>query len=171
MAPAGDSSGKKTILLQQIDAARADLEIAIARLDDDQLTRPSKGGSWSIRDQLVHLAWWMRYALAALQNRPGFKAVGIDIDTWAASDNDAMNEVFLSRSCDASVAEVVSEFQQTQRQVRDALDALPADDLRRLYDTGPPNNPTPLYDVLYHEIAEHQRAHLDDIRAIADAMK
>ncbi len=53
----------KQELLADIRRAHAELEAAIARLDDAALLRPAAGmAGWTRRDVLAHVGWWTRHS-------------------------------------------------------------------------------------------------------------
>jgi hypothetical protein len=45
-------------LVDQLSRTRAEMEQAIAGLNDAQLTQPGPAGEWSIKDILLHLSLW-----------------------------------------------------------------------------------------------------------------
>jgi hypothetical protein len=52
----------RTELLSHMDAGRARLETALARVDADELAAPVLHDGWSIKDMLYHLGFWERRA-------------------------------------------------------------------------------------------------------------
>jgi hypothetical protein len=54
--------------LATLDEGQSALDALLARLSDDQLTRPATigGGDWSAKDLLGHVAFWEELALQAL---------------------------------------------------------------------------------------------------------
>jgi hypothetical protein len=52
----------RTELLAQMDAGRARLETALARVDAGELAAPVLHDGWSIKDTLFHIGFWERRA-------------------------------------------------------------------------------------------------------------
>jgi hypothetical protein len=48
----------KTTLLANIRSGRKQLEVALARFNDEELLAPRLHGSWSIKDLIAHFGFW-----------------------------------------------------------------------------------------------------------------
>ena len=55
----------KAALLAMIQAGYEQLEVLLATLSPEQMTIPGVNGSWSVKDNLAHLAAWQGYQAAS----------------------------------------------------------------------------------------------------------
>ena len=128
----------KAELMARIQRDWAALEETIANLTEEQMSVPDAGG-WSIKDNLAHLAAWERYMLDAyLHGRPAHEAMGMDEVTYAAADEDGVNDIIYQRNRDRPVADVLADWRRSHRVVLDHLWSVPFDDLLKPLD---PNDP------------------------------
>ena len=54
------ATARRQMLAGQLQESRERLLAAFAGLSDDEMTQPGVAGEWSVRDLLVHLAYWDR---------------------------------------------------------------------------------------------------------------
>src|SRR5215469_9626948 len=80
----------KAALLAMIQADYEQFEALLATLRAEQMTIPGVNGSWSVKDNLAHLAAWQNYQAA----RMGGVLVGNEPPPLASGleDEDAINE-------------------------------------------------------------------------------
>jgi len=71
MFPTLESRGDILKMLDEITEVRAVILAHCARLTDAQLRDPVYPGTWSVYQNLGHLAWAEAYMLAWIQKRPG----------------------------------------------------------------------------------------------------
>jgi uncharacterized protein (TIGR03083 family) len=145
-------------VLGEIQAVRTEIEVLLARLDEDALTRPGPEGGWSIKDHLAHLTAWRRMVLGLLDGQPRHAALGVDLATYRQGE-DAINAALAARANDQPLAKVVAEF----RQVYDDLAARLAQFDEAAWQAPYPLKPRPTYprlDSIAGNTFEHDREHL-----------
>lgn len=64
---ARQQSMSKAALLNLMRTSHAAFEALLDALSEEQLTTPGVNGSWSVKDNVVHLAWWEQSVLEYLQ--------------------------------------------------------------------------------------------------------
>jgi hypothetical protein len=121
----------KADLIERINRAWPTLEEAIAGSGEEVLTTPGRD-DWSVKDHLAHIEGWERYLLAVLERRSPSAAIGIDLDTYRASDDDALNELVREPTKEQPFSRVHSDLQRTHERLLAVIAALPEDDLERL---------------------------------------
>lgn len=125
----------KAELLATIQTGYEQLEALLATLSTEQMTIPSVNGSWSVEDNLAHLAAWQDYQAARLQGvldgaEPSPLAPGLE-------DEDAINEYLYQQHKDRSLSDALAEFRASYQRVLAATEALSWEAL---------NAPFPWYD-------------------------
>jgi hypothetical protein len=56
-------------LVDRISAERADLNASFVDLPAAQMDEPGVAGHWSVKDMLVHVAWWEQQAVEKLRGK------------------------------------------------------------------------------------------------------
>ena len=80
-------------LLNDIENEWSRLMAAMEKLSPDELVKPDAGG-WSPKDNLAHLAAWMRYMKDSyLHKMPAHEAWGMDEKQWKQLDENGINAV------------------------------------------------------------------------------
>ena len=98
----------KEELLSRI-AREWDLLISVvAKLDEKQMSTPDAGG-WTPKDNLAHLAEWMKILLGYhLDNRPSHEVLGVAPEVTAADwDYNRINQILFERNRSRSVEDVL----------------------------------------------------------------
>lgn len=155
-------------VLEQVHAARAEIEAIIDHLSREQMTEATDEGGWTIKDHLAHIAEWQRRGLAAIEGRPPWEAFGIERERYEQLDIDGINAILYERNKDRPVEEVITDFRKTQEKVVLTLEQMNEDDLQR----GIPKE----YSTKYRTIGElalstfpgHDGEHVEDIRLLAN---
>lgn len=112
----------KSELLEIIQKGYEQFEALLATLPTDLMTIPGVNDSWSIKDNLAHLASWQNYQAARLQavlngTEPPEPAPGCETE-------DEINAYFYQRDKDLPLAEVLAEFCASYQRVLAATHAL-----------------------------------------------
>jgi len=112
----------KAELLASIEAGYDQLEALLAPLTEEQMTIPSVNGSWSIKDNLAHLAAWQSYQAARQEGvlsgiKPPDPVPGIETE-------DEINEHYYQLNKDRPLAEVLADFRTSYQRVLAATEAL-----------------------------------------------
>ncbi len=118
-------------LLTAIDLEWVRLQAVIARLDPKQMITPDSGG-WSPKDNLAHLAAWMRFMQDCyLDKKPAHEALGMDLEIFRGLDETGINAMLFERNRDRSAADVLAGLKRTYREVLQALGKMDFADLMK----------------------------------------
>jgi hypothetical protein len=125
-------------LLAEIESEWQELMRVVDRLTPEQMTRPDDGG-WSPKDNLAHLAEWMRIMKSSyLGNVPAAEAMGIDEERLKQLDEDGENAVLFERNRGRTVPDVVDGLKATYAEVLKTLRGMSfADLMKPLRASGP----------------------------------
>ncbi|HET9476038.1 MAG TPA: DinB family protein, partial [Dehalococcoidia bacterium] len=112
--------------VSQLDAAAAQVRVAIEGLTDEQASRPAEDG-WSVKDQLTHLTLWheMRFFEISRVARGG--RAGFPQTTEEGVKH--LNEQNASNRRNLSLEQVVADLDFAREMVRQAVLAAPEDRL------------------------------------------
>ncbi len=143
-------------LLALIDQEWIALMHVVDRLTPHQMTNPDSGG-WSPKDNLAHLAAWMRFMKDAYLNKmPEYQAMGIEAERFKQLDTNGINAVLFERNRNRSTAEVLSGLKRTYGDVVQMLPGVPYVDLMKpLRESGPER----LIDEVLWNTSDHFREH------------
>ena len=161
-APAPDE------VVEQIRAARSEIEAIIEELPPEQMTDVRDEGGWSIKDHLAHIAEWQRHALALLHGVPPHEAWGIDRETHQQLDLDGINAMIHERNLDRSLSHVLREFRKAHEQGIMEIERLSEDDLQRDLPGREPDGWVTIGDALIGTFVRHDTDHVDDILTLAN---
>jgi hypothetical protein len=157
----------KADLIEGINRAWSNLEETIAGSDEEALTTPG-GDGWSVKDHLAHIESWERYLLALLERRSPSTAIGIDLDTYRSTEDDALNELLIEPAKMQPLSQVLADLRRTHDRLLAAIAALPEGDLERLAADYQPEELADDTDSIAVWIAhicdEHLRDHVNWIR-------
>jgi hypothetical protein len=121
----------KADLIEGINRAWSNLEEVLAGSGEEVLTTPG-GDGWSVKDHLAHIEGWERYLLALLERRSPSTAIGIDLDTYRSTEDDALNELLIEPAKMQPLSQVLDDLRRTHERLLAAIAALPEGDLERL---------------------------------------
>jgi len=125
------ATATKADLIEGINDAWSNLERTIASSGEEVLTTPG-GDRWSVKDHLAHIESWERYLLALLERRSPSTAIGIDLDTYRSTEDDALNELLIEPAKMQPLSQVLADLRRTHEQLLAVIAALPEGDLERL---------------------------------------
>ncbi len=125
-------------LLKMIETEWNALMETVHRLTPEQMITPDAGG-WSPKDNLAHLAAWMRYMKDfSLNKMPAAQALDIDPEKLRELDEDGENAVLFERNRDRPLLDVLEGLNITYVDVVDTLRTMPfADLMKPLRESGP----------------------------------
>ncbi len=116
-------------LLGLIDQEWNVLMKVVDRLTPQQMTTPDAGG-WSPKDNLAHLATWMRYMKDSYLNKmPGYQAMGIEEAKFKQLNDDGINAILFERNRGRSAADVLDGLKSTYSDVVETLKGIPFPEL------------------------------------------
>jgi hypothetical protein len=90
--------------LAALDAARADFLDALAEVDEDLVTVPGVVGEWSVRDLVVHVAFWCEHASGAIDLATSGRGGEF---AYSSDQTDAMNARLLADGRSVSPSEAL----------------------------------------------------------------
>lgn len=155
-------------MLEQVHAARAEIEAIIDHLSQEQMTGTSDEGGWTIKDHLAHIAEWQRRGLAAIEGRPPWEAFGIERERYEQLDIDGINEILYERNKDRPVEEVLTDFRKTQEKVVLTLEQMNEDDLQKEIPQGHSQKYRRIGELALSTFAGHDNEHVEEIRLLAN---
>ena len=153
----------KQELLSLISREWTALMDVVARLDETQMTTPDAGG-WSPKDNLAHLAEWMKIQLGYhMDHRPAHEVMGVPPevtkDEW---DYDLINRMLLERNQARTVEDVLDELKNVYAQVVDRLKSMPFEELLKPRWPEHPDSP-PLLGYVIGNTSGHFEEHRENI--------
>jgi hypothetical protein len=152
----------KEEVMSQIAGEWAALMDTVKRLSAEQILRPDEGG-WSPKDNLAHLAEWMKVLMGYhMDNRPQHEVMGLDPGVTAGEDFDVMNQHLLERNRGRSVEDVLDELHRVYGQLTARLEAMSFEDLMKPRREDDPEK-QPLLDWVLGDSAEHFAEHRETI--------
>ncbi len=110
----------------------------VDRLSPEQMLTTDAGG-WTPKDNLAHLATWMRYMKDSyLHKMAAHEAMGIDEVKFRSLDENAINAVLLERHRGRSTTDVLDGLKSTYADIVETLRGIPfADLMKPLRESGP----------------------------------
>jgi len=163
-----DNSLTRENLLRQMDLIWNKLQTFLASLTDEQLTRPTDAGGWTVKDHIIHLALLENAQVSLLEGKSRREVLDIPIDIWEGPDDDAINAVIQQRYHDMPLDQVMQTFRQTREHTLKKLDTMTEADLLLPFRHYQPNSTEerPIIMWLMAETVEHYHAHMPWIAAI-----
>ena len=129
--PTTDAATPTTAELnERITRAWSTLEATLAGVDEAAATTPGPD-RWSVKDHLAHVEGWEQYLLAVLERRSPSAAVGSDLATFRATEEDALNELLIEPAKAQPYAQVLTDLRRTHEQLLSAVAGVPEGDLGR----------------------------------------
>lgn len=155
-------------VLEQVHAARAEIEAIVDHLSQEQMVGATDEGGWTIKDHLAHIAEWQRRGLAAIEGRPPWEAFDIDREKYQKLDIDGINAILYERNKDRPLEEVLTDFRKTQEKVVLTLEQLNEDDLQREIPEEHGSRYRRVGELALSTFPGHDSEHVEDIRLLAN---
>ncbi len=144
-------------LLAALDDARADFLDALAAVDADLVTVPGVMDDWSVRDLVVHVAFWADHAAGALDLATAGRGEEF---AYSSAQTDAMNARVLEDGRSVSPADALAREEAAFAGLRERVAALdPALLEHRL------GNGDTVADVIRYDGPDHYAEHTAHLRA------
>ncbi len=119
----------KTALLKSIQREWEALISVVERFSPAQMTIPDAGG-WSPKDNLAHLAEWMKVLLGYhLDQRPPYEVLSVPEGVVKDWDFTVINPALFERNKNRPTEEVLAELKGVYAEVVARLEAMPFEDL------------------------------------------
>jgi uncharacterized damage-inducible protein DinB len=153
----------KAELLDRIRSSRSELDIALARLSDSDMTRNPPDGGWSAKDHLAHLDTWHHILLGSLAGNGG-TALGLEPDAFDQLELDDANRMIYERNRDHSLNVVREAFEQSYAKVLQAVEAMSDTELAAPLRADDPR-------TLATKVDGDSWAHYDEHRPLIEALR
>lgn len=149
----------RTTLLEQIHAARTQLDAVLARIPAARMEEVGAVGTWSIKDVLSHIAWYENETAGLLEQRA---VVGSE---WWSLGIEAMNQRVYEAHQDVPLATVQAHAAAAFARLVAAVETLSEEKLRDpAHFREMPAEWVPGR-MIYENSAEHYLDHMADIEA------
>ena len=130
----------------------------VDRISAKQMVTPDSGG-WSPKDNLAHLAAWMRYMKDSyLHKMPAHEAMGMDEEKYRSLEENGINAVLLERNRGRTTADVLDGLKSTYADVLQTLCGIPFPDLMKPLRASGPDKRLVIESVLGNT-SDHFREH------------
>lgn len=125
-----DQPKNKIELLSLIEREWNLLMDVITRLDETQMTTPDAGG-WSPKDNLAHLAEWIKVQMGYhMDLRPAHEVLGLPKELFPEDwDFDVINRALFERNRERTAEDVLGELKQVYAQILERLKSMPFEEL------------------------------------------
>ena len=144
-------------LLAALDGARTDFLDALGTVDADLVTVPGVMEDWSVRDLVVHVAFWAEHATGALD----LAAAGRGEEfAYSSAQTDAMNARVLEEGRSVSPADALAREDAAFGLLRDRVATLDPDLLGHRLGNG-----DTVEEVIRYDGPDHYAEHTAHLRA------
>jgi hypothetical protein len=132
------------------------------KLTDAQMSAPDAGG-WTPKDNLAHLAEWMKALMGVhLDRRPSHEVLGVSEDVTKGWDMEIINPVLLERNRNRSKQDVMDELNKTYKQLMAKLESMTfAEMMKPRHADDPEKRPLVLW--ILGDSADHFAEHRETI--------
>lgn len=149
-------------LLSEIEFEWKALSKVIGLLTPEQMTAPDSGG-WSPKDNLAHLAEWMKVLMGYhMDRRPAHEVLGVPPEVTVDWDMDVINPVLFERNRTRPAQEVISELKRLYADLSAKLRSKPFEVLMQPRHPDDPER-RPLLDWVLGDTTEHFAEHRRNI--------
>lgn len=161
----------KADLLNAIDGAWTNLNAALDRLTEEQMTETRDAEGWAVKDHLVHIAAWERSVVVFLQGRPRHEGLEVDEQVYARGDDDEINAAIQEKRKDVSLSEALDDMRSVHGQLLSLLEPMTDDDLYKANSDFQPNatgerDERPVAGMIYSNTANHFNEHQEWIESL-----
>ena len=134
----------------------------VARLDEKQMVRPDAGG-WSPKDNLAHLAEWMKSLMGYhMDKRPAHEAMDLPEEITRGWDMEVINPELFERNKDRSPEDVLEELRRVYETLVAKLEAMSFEDLMKPRHADDPEK-RPLLMWVIGDTSDHFAEHRETI--------
>ena len=121
--------GSRAELISEITREWKLLMKVVTKLDEKKMTTPDSGG-WSPKDNLAHLAEWMKVLMGYhMDRRPSHEVLGVPEEVTKDWDMEVINPVLFERNRNRSTQEVLDELKRVYADLVKKLESTPFEDL------------------------------------------
>ena len=154
-----DQPSNQAELLSTIEREWDLLMSVVGRLDETQMITPDAGG-WSPKDNLAHLAEWMKIQLGYhMDHRPPHEVMGVPPEVTKGDwDFDVINRLLLERNQARTAEDILDELKRVYAQVVERLKSMSFEELLKPRWPDHPDSP-PLLGYVIGNTSEHFAEH------------
>lgn len=158
-------------LLASIKAGWDTLNAYLDSITDDQRTKRTDAGGWTVKDHVIHLAIWEDTLNALLEGEDAPTSMSVDQETWDNDHPHGVNATIHKRYRDLSWADVQEKRDEIHNRLLAMVGTLKDADLKRPHSDFQPGSTSaePLLSFFAGNTFGHYAEHLPWIRAIAEA--
>ena len=150
--------GSKSELMSAIEREWNLLMGVVGKLGEKKLTTPDSGG-WSPKDNLAHLAEWLKILMGYhMDRRPSHEVMGVEAEVVKDWDMEVINPVLFERNRNRSAQDVLDELKRVYADLIRKLESAPFEDLLKPRHTNDPEKRPVLMWVL-GDTTEHFAEH------------
>jgi len=142
------------------------MELLLAQLSVDQMNQPGAVGVWSVKDVLVHIAFWECYEANILRA----VARGETPELTADDETERRNASVLTQYYQRPLSAVIADWQQAREDLLEQLAGLSEADLNDP-DRFPWSNGRTLLDRIASDSYDHEQEHIEQIREWMNTIK
>jgi hypothetical protein len=142
------------------------LELLLAQLNVEQMNQPGAVGVWSVKDVLVHVAFWERYAVNIIRAAVDGETPNLVADDQTERSNASVVAQYYQRALSA----VIADWQAAREELLEWIEDLSDEDLNDV-ERFPWSGGRTLLDHIATSSYEHEQEHIDQIRAWMDVRK
>jgi hypothetical protein len=149
-------------LLSAIEAEWKRLLHVVGELTPEQMSTPDQGG-WSPKDNLAHVAEWMRILMGYhMDKHPAHEVLGVAPEVTQDWEMEVINPVLFERNRARSTEDVLSDLKRTYAQLMTKLRTTP---FETLMEPRHPDDPDkqPLVDWVVGNTSAHFAEHRETI--------
>ena len=144
-------------LVRDLDASHEAFVEALSNVDEDLVTVPGVMDDWSVRDLVIHVAWWSEHGADALTLAVAGRG---DEFGYSTEETDAMNARILAEGRSVSPAEALAREDAAFASFRGRLAGL--DDALLALRLG---NGDTVEEVVHYDGPDHYAEHTAHLRA------
>jgi hypothetical protein len=158
----------KDELLARMDEGWKTFNAYLGTLTEKQLSTPTDAAGWTAKDHVMHLAAWENGIVAVMEGRNRYEGMGVDAETWARWDVDAINDVIQKQHQHLAYTQVLKRLTDVHEQLVEKVQTASEEDLARSFRAYQPdtNYEGTLADRILANTTPHYEEHTPWIAAI-----
>lgn len=160
----------KAQLLKETDQRWSELNAALDRLTDDQMTNIRDAAGWAVKDHLTHIAAWERSIVSLFQGKTRHEGLGVDEKLFLEGEDEAINAEIQRQTNHLTLTEVRAQMTDVHNQLLSLLQPMSDEDLMKPYSHYAPNATTeresPVFFRVHGNAAGHFEEHLGWIESL-----
>ncbi|MBW7884166.1 MAG: DinB family protein [Caldilineaceae bacterium] len=156
---------KQSELIDRMLATRAEFEHLLAELNLEQMTARGVAGEWSVKDILVHIAWYQT------EEAELFGETGVPASSLWDTPQDARNEMLFVQNRDRPLDDALTAFRLAFEKLVGVVRNLSDEDLSSAARFPGSTAERPPWRSIAAHSYQHDREHMDMIRRWMEKMK